>query len=593
MTRHSDNYDNGSTNDPAPGISPHIAVLGFIAVLFLVISIISFSFSIQKPFTLDEVEEARMAEKINKIGTRTFLPAPEGGGEPVSHPLLYSYTNAIFYRLFGSSEIALRSYGILFYVLSFLVMLLLVREVVTEIPVYRKGAMAVAASLYLLNPLLIQHSMLLNADNNISAFAILLYVYLFCKFEKVPDSQFLYTRFILAGVVAFNFMCKEVTPCFLFGSVIIYRLLNRNFKRLALDLICNIILGIIIFWGIWYAYCLYSGTDIMGFIKFTAARKSKKVLTIGFFLKQFRYFFVTWKWPWYWVSAPFFILVFVGLYNRIRLFLSSRRLKEIDFMAISSVCMFMPFIFVKPSIDMMKYQYPTYPLFIVLIAWLMIGNVSKNDRPAEISFPKLTYLFAAFIACWGIWYYRIGDYILILWKELPVGFLLLYYMPILIAACMFYALFRKWRLDRVVLGVLFMLIFPISIGLNLNQIRDYTTAECWLNYGEEGLRDTTLYLREHIDPSQTVSVRKDIEYYLNFRYGLNVKNIQPTPIFRMRNPNEIIDFFEKTPIQYFVFEKVSSVQRGHKDILKILNKYFFVEKRFGDFIVLRSKPRSK
>ncbi len=556
----------------------------------LAVSITAFYFSLHKPFTLDEVEEARMAEKINTLGPATFHPGPAGGGEDLSHPLLYSYTNAIFFRLFGSSEPALRSYGIVFFILSAWVLVLFIKEIFRDDKSLFLPAAMTAGALYMINPLLIQHSMLLNADNNISAFAILLYVYLFYKFEDGARHDFIKTRFILAAVVAFNFLCKEITPVFLVLSVAVYRVMSREFKKLLLDILFNLGLGIALFWGIWYIYCALSGTDIMAFIKFTAARKSKKVLRADFFLRQLKYFFVIWKWPFYWASAPFFILLFGAFWRRAVAFFSLKRLSPLDFLAVSSVVMFMPFIFVKPSIDMMKYQYPTIPVFIVLITWFVIKDVLGAEffRNTELH-GKVSALGAFVIGAFSVWYFKVGDYILTLWKSVTLSFIFSYYIPILVICCGAYAVMRRRGAYPAIVTGLLLSIFPVSVGLDINQTRDYTTAECWLNYGERGLRDTVNYLKDRVDPKYVIYCRNDILYYLNFHYGLNMNYYEISPLFRMPRLSAVADILESTPIQYFVLDKVSTVQTANPGIMSLLGKYFYVEKQFGDFIILRSR----
>jgi len=565
-------------------------IIALLAAGIAVISAVTFGSALHKVFTLDEVEEARMAEKINSMGPKTFLPASEGGAdEDLSHPLLYSYTNAVFYRLFGSSEPAFRSYGLFFYCLSLLILILLIRLFFSKD--HFRAALAIAVSLYLINPLLIQHSLLLNADNNISAFAIILYVYLFCLFEIKEKPGFVPSRLILALCVAFNFMCKEVTPCFLMFSVCVYRVMNREWRKLAADAVLNIGLGLAIFWGIWWAYCAASGTDIMAFIKFTAQRKSKKVMSIGFFMNQSRYFFMIWKWPIYWASAPFFILVFMSLAARARDFVREKILRPVDLIGISSMVMFAPFIFVKPSVDMMKYQYPDYPLFIFMIAWLVVPMLRQVPRNAEnkIAVPAVIYAAAVVFAAGTLWYYKLGDYITGLWMQLPPGFYLKYYSPILLAVGLSLLLKRHLGWYRAVALGLLVSIYPVNAGLNINQTRDYTTAECWMNYGEQGLKDTAAYLREHADKRWVIAARKDIEYYLNYRFRMGLKNTEPTYVFLTRTSEDLEKFFQTTPIQYFVFDRISSIQRANPDVMKILGKYFLVEKRFGDFVVLRSK----
>lgn len=566
----------------------NIYVVLLLSVIILT-SIISFTVSIKKPFTLDEVEEARMAEKITKIGPKTFHPLPDGGGEDLSHPLLYTYTNAIFYKLFGSSEYSFRSYGIIFFILSLGVLLLIIKEFFYDSPAY-KALLLTSAGLYVINPLLIQHSMVLNADNNISAFAILLYIYLFCYFEKRPNISFIQSRLILACCVAFNFLCKEVTPIFLLTAVIVYRAVNRDLKKLAYDFFLNVLLGVFLFWAIWGAYCLLTNTDILAFIKFTAARKTKKVMNAAFFLRQLKYFFVIWKWPFYWVSGPFFILVFISTILRGINFIKTRALARIDFVMLSSWAMFIPYIFIKPSIDMMKYQYPVYPVFIVLIIWLISEKAGERVKEYLTGSTNIKHIgFLAVILALSVYYYFLGDYIFNIWRKLQAIFIIKYFLPLAVLILTVKYLVKKIGVLESIILSSCLLIFPINIGLNLNQTKCYTTAECWLNYGEHGVRETAQYLRDKIDTRYTVYARKDVNYYLNFRYKLDVSTIESSYVFLASDLRDVVKMFKDNPCQYFVFDRISSFQKGNKDILNLLMANFTVEKKIGDFIVLKNK----
>jgi len=576
------------TNDISHGMYNVKKAVGLFLALFIVsVAILSFTYSIQKPYTLDEVEEARMAEKINKMGPATFFHTEGGGNEDLSHPLLYSYTNAVFYRLFGPGEISFRGYGVVFFMLSLAVLILFVREAFKSEKHLVRPAAALAGLIYIINPLLIQHSMLLNADNNISAFAILLYVYFFYKFEDADEKYFIKNRIILACLVAFNFMCKEVTPIFLMASVIAYRLIRRELKKFIADLFLNIALGLLIFWGVWSMYCLTTGTDILAFIKFTAMKKSKSI-TAGFLIRQLGHFFTLMKWPFYWAGASLFILVTINILRRAGSYIRTKGLSvREDFPILASVFMFTPFIFIKPSIDMMKYQYPAFPVFIFCVVFFLIKDLRLDDI-ADKAGMKFYIAAAILMPLLGFWYFAVGDYILSIWNKMQPLFYLKYYVPLAAVIGLSVAALKKFGVFRAaLLGTVFM-IFPVNIGLNLNQTRDYTTSECWLNYGERGLSETVQYLKDRVKPGMLIYCRNDIGYYLNYRYNTNVDYRETAWLFRGADINKVAGAFRED-IVYFVFDKISSFVKTNKLVFDILGNDFFVEKQFGDFVVLRSK----
>ncbi|MFH1767596.1 MAG: hypothetical protein ABH858_00360, partial [Candidatus Omnitrophota bacterium] len=351
----------------------HIAFL----LLFLVIiavNIAALNSAVRQPFTLDETEEARMGRKINIIGPKTFTLPPEEGGETISHALLYTYSHALVQRIFGKGDLALRLYGVFHYLLSLFLVLAIISEVTPGGDKYlRRWAKYIAAVLYLLNPLLLQHCLVINADNNILTTAILVFIYFFIRFEVKTeggeDRKYVLSRFPLAFLLALCFWAKELTPIFVSAGIVLYRITAGDVKKAIMDFFLVAILGLVLFWLTWWLYCFFTATDVLAFVKFTIINKSKYAFRLGFIKSILDGFFVVFRWPLYWVSAPFFTILILLLFQRIKSFFKQKKAVITDCIFLVAACVWFPYLFFKPNPDMMKYQYPAYPLFIIFISY--------------------------------------------------------------------------------------------------------------------------------------------------------------------------------------------------------------------------------
>ncbi len=571
---------------------------GLFIVFVLAASAAAFRAAVRQPFHLDETEEATMGFKMSRIGPRTFLPVP-GGGMEVTHPLLYTFTHAAVQRIFGSGEFPLRMYGVAHFIICLLLMMAIIKETIKEENRYLKNiGMGIGALLYVINPLLIQHSVVINADNNILTTTILIFIYFFIRFEKLEGDDYFSSRFILGALLAVCFWAKELAPAFIFIGIILYRLINREYTKLICEFVLIGMLGLAIFWVTWWIYCAATGTDVLGFIKFTLIGKSRKAFSYEYMSGIFDVAFYGSRWNIYWVSAPFFISLAVFTVIRARDYLSSRRLGIVDLIFICAAAVWLPFQLFRPTVDMVKYQYPTYPLFIIAIAYIFVKIFKARAQKLNTGYltgPQ-TMLALALIGILTLHYYMIGDYLLALWKpvfrHINGHFLIYYYFPIavLIAAVAVFTSRRSVVWNNMLLSIM-LFIVPVNLGLDLNHAKaDYATFEIWLNYGEAGLRQTAEYLKGKVRDGALISVRSDLEYYLTCKYKLKVRNvITPEKIFRAADDREIDRLFYEVPIQYIVVDHVSMSARASPNTPQLINKYFIFDSQIGDFYIYRNK----
>jgi len=320
-------------------------------------------------------------------------------------------------------------------------------------------------------------------------------------------------------------------------------------------------------------------------------RKGGK-LTPSFILKQLKMFFVIIKWPVYWISTPLFLLFLYACFDRLRLFIKNWSLTRDDFIPLIAFITFFPYQIGKPSLDIVKYQHPMIPLFILSVTFLIIRHVSilkLYEGLTQKTRNRTTYLLFLLLITFSVYYYKTGDYIMGLWSKTSFKFILSYYLPVFCVFLALCVLFRHIRKYKIILLSLLIFIYPINIGLNMNQTGEYTTSSTWLNYGERGFKDTVVYLSKKVVPGIPIFARKDVIYYLKEIYKIDIAFQPTTRYFLAPDKKTIENVFKKTPVDYFIFERISSVVKADNDIENILSEHFFVEKTIGDFVILKNK----
>jgi len=575
-------------------------------VFFLVAGTLAAAFvsSAGKNFTLDETEIALRAHFINIKGPETFLD----GSHYLAHPPLYEYTVALIFRLFGEREVPVRVFGALIYLLIGWLLVLLVRELLTGHSAFvRRLAAGVALMLYGANPLLIQHGMLVDADTTGTALFLMLFGYLFVRWECRPQTPFVRSRMALGVVFALIFLSKEVTPCLVVPVMLGYRLVNRQWKKLFLEAAWTFGFGLALAWGLWWIYCALTGTDVMVFVKYTLIKKIKRVMDPAYLTRVADGFARILRWPLYWTSAPFFAWLGWTVLTRGWNFLRKGKTAPVDACWWLALGIWVPYLFVKPTIDMMKYQHPVYPLFIAA----MVVLVMRMDGAREAALKDflrnnfwLLPVLAVTLCCLVGYYYRLGDYLLIMWEPATAGvwrrFLNDYYRPLAAAllVVLMVPLFRKAGF-RVALAVgCFLCLLPINTALSWHQTAPYTTAESWMNYGESGLKDAAVYIAGNASDGASVSARVDMKYYLNVHYRAD-RPLEATKDIRSvmltKDLKVLTLFFYRTRLEYVVFDKIALMGMPPDRIQEGLTRFarfYFLDRRFGSFKVykLRDKP---
>jgi hypothetical protein len=569
--------------------------LFFLALI--AIAAYSFYWSAQKPFTLDEVIMIRTSTKITTMGPGAYLLGIVDGAELLPHPPLYDYINAFIIRYLGSSEYILRSHGILFYICTLIVLLMLIKHVFSYDKEKVKIGLFIAASIYIINPLIIQYSILIDGDSAITMFLITLFVYLFIRYEQLEGSKFVCSRYILALVLCTCLMIKELTPFLIAGSIVIFRLIQKNSRKLIADLLITIMGGFLLFWLIWSVYCHFTGTNILAFLEHTIFAKSG-AMTPAFIARQLNpmVFLRSIRFIFYWPTAALSFLILASFFGFFLRFVKSRTLTKEGIVFILSAVIFVAYHFGKASVEMVKYQYTIYPLFIFAVAWFFVNIVNFNYKLEDRNVFKMLLFGFICVFLLSVYYYKLGDYILLMFS-LPKVFYVQYFAPILVSAIAWFVLFkRRAGYSCLPLSLLFC-IYPISIGLNLNQTAPYTTSSSWMNYGERGFKQTVDFLKENIRPGTTLIARGDICYYLKYFHGkdLHVLSIGHVyaDTYKERDYAKLVEIFSDDNVGYLVFDNIWFRARYSDNFLAAINHFFVIEKEIGNFVILSRKGVEK
>lgn len=557
--------------------------------------------ALTKPFTLDETEISTRAHFILQKGPTTFLD----GSHYIAHPPLYEYTVAGVFRLFGESEIPARAFGLLLFILAGVLFKWTLAELLrNEDPLLQRVASYVGVLLYAVNPLLIQHSMELDADTTGTAFFTMAFVYFFVRMEMRDGARQWPMRLGQAAAIAFAFLSKEITPILIFAGVFAYRVAGWQWKKLFQDIVAVFLPGTLAAWGVWWIYCVCTGTDVMVFLKYTLIKKTPRALDAEFLRRVWANIGRIVRWPVYWMSAPFFAALLVALCRRLVEYLLVRKTRPEDALWMMALVVWIPYLLVKGSIDMMKYQHPIYPLFIaaILCGCVAVFRSRAEDLAAALrdAWWIVPALIAAALAV--VWYYaRIGDYILLQWDQ-PYEprykqFLNLYYRPLAAAAGAAVILWVTGRL-KLIEGILALSLFfclPVNAALNLNQTGEYTTAESWMNYGESGHLETVDYLAAIARPGTAVAMRHDLQYYLEKRRSIKgLKFIQLREVLIVRNAQVLEQFLASGALDIAVVDRLSLLGLNPKNSgtgFTLFNKYYYLDRTIGNFKVYRPKMR--
>ncbi len=184
---------------------------------------------LSKPLVYDEVDFAKAAAAVARSGVplydrgwiADYPERPDSGAQyqyALYHPPLYVYLLAGSFRLFGESEAAARSVGLLGLACSLLLLYALGRTLFQV-----RAAGLLAAGLWALSPFAIQSALLLDIDGTILTPLVLAFVLLFVRGRDR----------VAAGVLALALAAKLTAPALVGLGLVVHFSVRRERAQLA------------------------------------------------------------------------------------------------------------------------------------------------------------------------------------------------------------------------------------------------------------------------------------------------------------------------------------------------------------------------
>jgi hypothetical protein len=609
---------------PAPGAdSPSISPGARLTSLLLItaaaaVFFFSASRALDKPFSLDETDIALRAHLILTEG-----PFPKGfisgRAEALTHPPLYEFVMAGLFKAAGETERAARGLGAIIFLTVCILACLTLRELSRNLtPWVRTVSITALAVTLLVNPLMIQHALLIDADTTGTALCIALFFYIFVRSRHSVGAAYLTSRLLLCLITAAMFLFKEMGPYAVMTGVSVHHLLNRSFKKFVVDLVLILGGGAALAWTLWSAYATALGMDPGRIFISQGSARYSSVISPAFLRKVLRSLPVIARWPTYWLSAPLLTFLTITLVARLITYLRTWKTETADALWIAGLAVWIPFFLFKPSIDMMKYQFPVYPILLIAAIYgaataaapaAGLAGLQNNTTPVFLSTFRgrvLAGLMMLTAVAIFVHYRGLGDYLLFLFQRadrpLWVSFVPRYHTPwITLAAAVLItsALIKKNRL-AICLWSLLGIALPIQLALDWNQAKArYTTVESWMNYGEKGLKDSVDHLIRHgVRPLSIGCWRKDIQYYLERRHGIPASRvIYPDELYRTPETQlpELERFLRSGALEWIVTDPISLLKMSDARMARInaiIGRYYQISSVFGGFTIYRHRTQA-
>ncbi len=524
-------------------------------------------FSLGKPLTMDQAwPVAYVAGAIAELG---FDELGTGQYE-IAHPTLYHHLLAVFFQLFGETDVVARLPGLL---CALLVCFLLVRVSILAFPTGEGPAIgAIAALLYAVSPISIQHSLI--ADQTTTLLPVTSLVFMGVLYRH----DFQITRssvWQLALSYALCLWSHESIALLLLVALGIYALMAQGLVA-SLRLCATIaITGVSLFAVSWLLYCSITGVAPLAFVEFSMWNKLLAGKPAGGGSSLMR----IWT-NFRWLSAGFAGLLIVVLVQRaVEIWRKAPGIRSSDFLGCFAV--------VVLAVTTLRWnQLSRYQFFAYAVATIVVADGLWRWKRQHGS-RGLCLAVVLGMTC------AIPLAVLL---EDPLSMdgssYLVFAMVVPAAAIALVSFFLDRHGRALVVPVLLGVFVAVALWTDGEQIRPYTTSVSWTEYGERGFDDTRRYLEDHLGDSVPV-IRKDLAYaLLKRRPGRALEWIYTERLRRgLDDPavaQEIEEMLLEKDVSLLVIERYSRSAESSE----VLRRHFEPVQRFGDFSVFRKRAGS-
>lgn len=543
-----------------------------IVAFFLAVFVMLVFSQADKKFVLDELDFPIVAkatsEKLKPIYYRG-----EGHEEHLGlyHPPLYIYMLGAHIKIFGFSENTVRSFGLFCTLITTLLTAILGSRISQLNP---RLFIPIFVALYLSSPYTIANTTLPDIDQSI--LPPLFVLYLIFLFENKRDQILLVAFTVLLWT-------KLTTPLALIPFSLIYWYFQKQSISEIVSRGIRVFGGALLAFIISYSiYCelfdlpFFYTFDFLfhSFSKGSGATDFSQVVDRIFQNFGYSVGFLAW------ITYPFVFLFGISfVFNISKLKIDPNAPK---ILGLSCLTLFVTVFYcglIAPFGGFFKYPFPVFELACLVIS-LTAVSCMRIDLRVNYYLVALIFIsgfYLLFIQIQNSFDHKmIADFFE---KKLLVD--MVSFFLVLGITVLFLILSRRFSAIFVAL----MLGSIIGLGLGVSRTHSISPYPTKYNYGQLGFDDTVAYLKQRLQPDETIWSMKDIGFYTGDRY------IESYSYYFDSEVEKKILSLAKKNIRYFVATKQIGEDQldAYPLVLASLEKCCFLDKVFGNYYIYRKK----
>jgi hypothetical protein len=464
-----------------------------------------------KPLLTDEVESVKVALAIGKLG----VPVIEVGSEKqviFHHSRVYHHMLATIFGWLGEGEFNARLLGLCCYLVNALLVWLITTILAAEQKIL--WAPFWATLFYLISPLAVQGSVLVDIDTTILTVCSTLFLYYLISTMRRPLP---YQGVTLGALWGLCLMVKGTTSLLLGPLAALAQIHGDEAKKRWILASKIIFTGLLIYVTFSLIYSHSRGLDPLWPIThkvtriFSALSGEDSHLIISWVKRTLRIAL--------WISPFAFLLYLAALRDSWQSFLKQRRLDGRMLLALYTLIVLVVYIALKGSgYGFPRYHLPMLPAMCALIG-LQIGQLSLTSRQIIVALVLVVLQLAYYFQLNTDFFYAaytFHEHTILAPESMPdaaVGLAmtgLAYLFPFFGAGVVFYLL----RLRGVALFMLAAVVVFVPLSIWQIFVQKNNAYATNYMYGERGIREAAVFLRDTVESDERIICPTDLAYYL-------------------------------------------------------------------------------
>jgi len=563
-----------------------------------------------KKFALDEVDFPVLAKAISETGMPYHY---RGETDPSSlglwHPPLYAYSLAAFVKVFGFNENTVRAFGMFCTLLSAFLALEVYGKLFHPQTIERKRFSPLFLSLFLLHPYTIANTTVPDIDSTLLPISLLLFVYgllIYSGAQYKDTRQIISIKLVLSlsALFALNLWAKMTTPLVLIPVVFLtFYIKGWSLKKCMVFACATGAVGGLIFLSTYAFYCFALSLPfdfVFRFLSFSFSKNSASGGGIGELLAGIYGHLTYTKLFVNWLGIVFVFALTLACGS---LFFQRPKVEADRILfVLAGFGLFVTFFYLSLTGafgGFFKYPYSTFSFLVIVVSHFFLKNIVFNKTDKEflrISYHESTIKISRQQMLLGIFclvtilmsYYQVAvakDFVIHQNRPVTLSFVL-----ILIGSAIVLSYFSAKKSGSLWLtcGLTILLAIMIGTQFGVSRSQAIATYPTKYHYGQSGYDKTVSYLKERLNPNETIWSMKDIGYYANGKYLENYSSIFRTKLEIENNLKKVIN---ENNVRYFVVTTGIGQDRidAYTELKAALDSCCVVEKQFGNFIIYKAK----